>query len=78
MLKKANKFEWSNECEATFEAVKAAVSSTPILQKPTLGSKLLLYIFVSESTISAALVQQEGKKLVYFAGRALQDAETRY
>jgi len=77
-LKNADKFEWSNECQTAFEAVKTTVSSVPILQKPVPGSKLLLYIFVSKSATSAALVQQEGQKLVYFVGRALQDAVTKY
>jgi len=56
-LKKAEKFKWSSKCQVAFEAIKATVSSTPILQKPAPGSKLLLYISISESTISAALVQ---------------------
>jgi len=30
-LKKANKFKWSNEYEVAFEAIKAVVSSAPIL-----------------------------------------------
>jgi len=77
-LKKADKFAWSSECEAAFEAIKTAVSSTPILGRPTPRSKLLLYISVSESAISAALVQHEDQKLVYFVGRALLDVETRY
>jgi len=77
-LKKADRFQWSEECEKTFAEIKAAVSSTPILQKPTPGDGLLLYISPSEDAISAALVQQEDQKSVYFVGRALQDAETRY
>ena len=35
-------------------------------------------ILVSDSAISAALVQHEGQKPLYFAGRALKDVETRY
>jgi len=56
-LKKIDKFQWSSECEEAFVAIKATVSSTPILQKPAPGSRLLLYISVSEGTISAALMQ---------------------
>jgi len=77
-LKKADRFQWSYECEKTFVEIKAAVSSTPILQKPTPGCELLSYISPSEDAINAALVQQKDQKSVYFVGRALQDAETRY
>jgi len=70
-LKKADRFQWSDECEKTFAEIKAAVSSTPILQKPTPGGGLLLYISPFEDAISAALVQQEDQKPVYFVERAL-------
>lgn len=66
--KKADKFKWDSECEKAFEVVKAAVSSTPILEKPVPGSRLLLYISISDIAISVALVQHEEQKLVYFAG----------
>jgi len=51
-LKKADKFTWSSECENSFEAVKEAVSLTPILEKPTPNSRLLLYISVSKRVVS--------------------------
>jgi len=78
ILKKANKFQWSSECKEVFVAIKTAVSSDPILQKPAPSGRPLLYISVSEGAISVALVQQEDQKPVYFVGRVLQDMETRY
>lgn len=54
------------------------MSSTPILEKPKLGRKLLLYLSVSEDAISSTLVQAEDYKPIYFTGRALHDLETRY
>jgi len=56
-LKKADRFQWMDECEETFVIIKATVSSTPILQKPTPRDGLLLYISASEDAISTALVQ---------------------
>jgi len=56
-LKKTDKFKWDNGCEEAFNAVKTTVSSTPILEKPRLGSKLLLYISRLENAISSTLVQ---------------------
>jgi len=78
VLKKANRFEWDDKCEDAFNEIKAAVSSTPILEKPSVGCRLLLYLSVSENAVSLALVQEEGYQPVYFTGRTLHDAKTRY
>jgi len=78
ILKKAYKFKWDDRCEDAFKEIKAVVSSTPILEKPRAGSQLLLYLSISEDAVSSALVQEEGFRPVYFTGRTLHDAKTRY
>jgi len=60
-LKKADKFKWDKECENAFEALKAVVSSTLVLEKPAPSSRLLLYISVSNNAINTTLVQHEGR-----------------
>ena len=55
-VKKGDRFKWDDECEEAFEVVKAAMSSMPILEKPAPGSRLLLYISVSNNAITSALV----------------------
>ncbi|KAL5801623.1 hypothetical protein ACOSQ3_033255 [Xanthoceras sorbifolium] len=53
---------------------------SPLLSKPKEGETLLLYLDVSETTISAVLVREkDGKQLpVYYISKTLLDAETRY
>jgi len=50
---------------------------TTIIEKPKLGSTLLLYLFVSDETISVGVVQEQ-QQLIYFTDRPLQGAEIRY
>jgi len=78
ILKKADRFKWDDRCEDAFNEIKATVSSTSILEKSRVGSRLLLYLSISEDAVSSALVQEEAFKLVYFTGQTLHDAETRY
>jgi len=78
ILKKADRFKWDDKCEEAFNEIKAVISSTPILEKPMAGSRLLLYLSGSEDVVSSALIQEEGFRPVYFTCRTLHDTETRY
>jgi len=78
VLRKADRFKWDSKCEEAFNEIKTVVSTTPILEKPKTGGRLLLYLSVSEDVVSSALVQGKGSKPIYFTGRALRDAEIRY
>ena len=59
MLKKF--FEWMAECQQTFKDLKAYLSSPPLLSPSKLGEELFLYLAVSPTTVSAALVREEDK-----------------
>ena len=66
-------FEWTDECQTTFNDLKAYLSS-PLLLSPSMpGEDLYLYLAVSQAAVSAALVREEdgSQKLVYFTSRAL-------
>nr|KYP47968.1 Transposon Ty3-I Gag-Pol polyprotein [Cajanus cajan] len=79
LLKKARKFQWTEECEASFQNLKAILTAPPLLTKPNPQLDMVIYISVSEKAISTALVQEQIEQmLVYFVSRVLQDAETRY
>ena len=78
MLKKY--FEWTTECQWVFEDLKTYLSSPPLLSPSQPGEELFLYLEVSSTVASAALVREEEKvqKPVYYISRALRSAEERY
>ena len=77
-LKKA--FEWLDECGEAFSQLKQYLVSTPLLSRTVLGEVLYLYLAVSPTAISAALIREEerAQKPMYFVSKALHGAEERY
>ncbi|KAK8948574.1 hypothetical protein KSP39_PZI005171 [Platanthera zijinensis] len=73
-------FQWTDECQAAFEALKQYLASPPLLSKPTPGETLFLYLAVTPATLSLVLVKDEGgvQHPVYYLSKILSDAETRY
>lgn len=81
LLKKSqNDFVWDDKCEKTFIEFKNFLATPIILSRPTLGVELLLCLFVSNTTISSVLMQDNGKRqlLIYFTSRVLLRVEQRY
>jgi hypothetical protein len=78
ILRKA--FEWFEDYEQAFEQLKKYVVSLPLLSRATPGETLYLYLVVSPTVISVALIQEEDsvQKPVYFISQALHEAEERY
>ncbi|KAM2071493.1 hypothetical protein ACFX1T_039925 [Malus domestica] len=56
------------------------MSKAPLLSKPEVGDTLIIYLSVSASAVSSVLIRNDGnvERPVYYASKALQDAETRY
>jgi hypothetical protein len=54
ILKKA--FLWNLECEKAFQELKAYLVGPPLLNQPMEGKPLYLYLAVSPSTVSSALI----------------------
>ena len=77
-LKKS--FEWTTECQQAFEDLKPYLSSSPLLSPYKPRKELFLYLVVSPTAISVALVREKNKvqKPVYFTSRALRGAEEKY
>ncbi|XP_050259010.1 uncharacterized protein LOC126704009 [Quercus robur] len=73
-------FEWTTECQQVVENLKAYLSSPPLLSPSKTREKLFLYVVVSPTTVSVALVREEDgvQKPVYFTSRALRGVEERY
>ena len=78
VLKKA--FQWDEKCEEAFTALKAYLSSPPILVSPVEGELLTLYLAVSDFSNSAVLVRDKERVQhpVYYCSRTLRGAEERY
>ena len=59
-LKKA--FAWTDECEAVFQDLKRFLSNPPLLSLSKEGENLYLYLAISNTAVSAALICEEAKK----------------
>ena len=73
-------FAWTDECETTFQELKHYLSNPPFLSPSKQGESLYLYLAVSETAVSAALIKEEDKKQlpVYYVSQAFQGAEFSY
>ncbi|KAM1118524.1 hypothetical protein ACFX1X_043275 [Malus domestica] len=71
---------WTEECAKAFRNLKEYMSKAPLLSKPEVGDTLIIYLSVSTSAVSSVLIQNDSgvERPVYYASKALQDAETRY
>ncbi|KAM1230056.1 hypothetical protein ACFX2G_041149 [Malus domestica] len=56
------------------------MSKAPLLSKPEVGDTLIVYMSISASVVSSVLIRMDGsiEQFVYYASKALQDAETQY
>ncbi|RDY05807.1 Protein NYNRIN, partial [Mucuna pruriens] len=78
-LKKGGRFTWTNKCEEAFLRLKAMMATPPVLIRPRPSTPLHLYILVSDTVVSSALIQEEGgeQRPIYFTSKVLQGAERR-
>lgn len=62
------KFQWSTECQATFDELKQYLGTLPLLSKPEPDNVQYLCLAVFPLAISLVLVQQEKalQKPVYY------------
>ena len=49
-------FAWTEECEATFQELKHYLSNPPLLSSSKEGENLYLYMAISATAVSAALI----------------------
>ena len=73
-------FAWTDECKAAFQELKCYLSNPPLLSPSKEGENLHLYLVVSATTVSVALIREKGKKQlpVYYVSQAFQGAESGY
>ncbi|KAL2240234.1 UNVERIFIED_CONTAM: Retrovirus-related Pol polyprotein from transposon [Sesamum indicum] len=80
ILRKANNFEWNEECERALQELKVYLTTPPLLSNPMVGEKLYVYLAVSDYAVSSVLVCEEGGRQnpVYYVSKMLQGAEKKY
>jgi hypothetical protein len=80
LMKKGQKFTWSNEAHSAFEQLKRALTSPPILAMPTGAGEFLLDTDASDTAIGAVLSQrQDGvERVIVYASRSLDRRERNY
>jgi RNase H-like domain found in reverse transcriptase/Integrase zinc binding domain/Integrase core domain/Reverse transcriptase (RNA-dependent DNA polymerase) len=80
LTKKNARFEWTVECERSFEELKSRLTSAPILANPQDEGTFVLDADASDFALGAVLQQEQGGtlKVIGYASRALSDAERRY
>ena len=78
VLKEA--FQWNDECEEALAKLKEYLTKPPLLSPSVMGEKLFLYLAVSNTVVSSALIRKEGnvQKLVYYTSQTFQGAKASY
>ena len=80
LTSKARSFEWTEECQRSFEELKRRLTSSPILAMPVDEGKYLLDTDASYGSIGAVLSQiQDGhERVIAYASRTLNKPEQNY
>jgi len=86
LLKKQDKFKWSQEAADALENLKQHLQSPPTLTAPLPGEELFLYIAATTHAVSTVIVverKEEGhaygvQRLVYFISEVLSESKVRY
>jgi hypothetical protein len=56
LLKKGIPFYWDDAAQCSFDALKHALTTVPLLRPPNYNKDFLLYLAAAESTIGMVLV----------------------
>ena len=80
LMKKNQRFSWTEECQEAFDKLKLALMSPPILTLPRDEGMMILDCDASTRSIGAVLSQmQDGQeKVIAYAGRSLSKNEVNY
>ncbi|XP_059654681.1 uncharacterized protein LOC132301448 [Cornus florida] len=78
VLRKALK--WTPECKQAFKELKQYLSSPLLVSRTIPGEELYIYLAVSTTAVSSALIREEEgvQRPVYFVSRTLRGVEERY
>ena len=64
LLRKNVKFVWNEECQCSFDELKACLTSASVLTLPVMGLEYVVYSNASKNGLGCVLMQQ-GKVVAY-------------
>jgi hypothetical protein len=76
LLEKNKNFDWTDECQVSFEELKKRLTSAPVLTLPDIIKKFDIYCDASKQALGCVLMQ-EGQ-VVCYASRQLRKHEENY
>ena len=76
LLKKDKKFEWTEDCEKSFNELKIRLATAPVLTFPDIYRSFDVYCNASRQGIGCVLMQDS--KVVAYASRQLRPHEGNY
>jgi ribonuclease HI len=81
MLRKDSEIKWTEAARQSFNDIKEAITTAPVLISPDFSKTFYIFSFASNDTIAAVLLQKnadEQEQPVAFFSKVLRDAETKY
>ena len=81
LLKKDTTFCWDERAQDSFNALKRALASDPVISPPDYSRDFLLYVAASMETIGMVLFQEDEElheHVIYYLSRNLVEAEICY
>jgi ribonuclease HI len=76
LLKNANEFDWTPECEQSFQTLKEKLTTTPVLALPDIHQDFVVYCDASRQGLGCVLMQNG--KVIAYASRQLKTHEQNY
>lgn len=80
MLKKDSVVKWTEEAVKYFNLVKLVLSSAPVLISPDYTKDFILFLFASDHTMAAVLMQKRDQieNPISFFSRTIRDVALKY
>ena len=80
LTRKDAKFAWSPQCHQSFEALKKALTSAPVLALPREGCQVILDTDASETAIGGVLSQiiDGEERVIAYASKSLNTSQRKY
>jgi hypothetical protein len=81
LLKKGIPFYWDDAAQFSFDTLKHALTTTPLIRPPNYKKDFLLYLAAAESTIGMVLIQEDdlfSEYVIYYLSRGLIGSELNY